>query len=139
MTPEIVQFLYLNGTIVLLLAAYILFWRPKRTPTRLKLRGPAKGLSQTQSEPSASQKSRASAASNARDNAVASQGAPRVRQLTVYFQFNGHDFESYEVLGLPAGSSFEVVEKTFRALLAKEPPDSHDFYRKAFEAIRAQR
>lgn len=97
----------------------MLFWRPRRAPSRLKLRESRK----------------TNEISN--DRAHEQELRAKTRQLTIYFQFNGHDFESYEVLGLPAGSSFETVEKTFRELLKKEAEDSHEFYRKAFEAIRS--
>lgn len=108
------NFLFLNGFVVFLLVIYMLFWRTRSEPTRLKLNSPQKRLNSSQKV-----------------------SEPKMRQLNVYFQFNGHDFDAYEVLGVVAGSSLAVVEKTFRSLLASSPEDSHEFYRKAFEAIRA--
>ena len=60
----------------------------------------------------------------------------KMRQLNVYFQFNGHDFDAHETLGVVAGCSLDSAEKAFRELLAASSEDTHEFYRKAFEAIR---
>lgn len=61
------------------------------------------------------------------------------RQLTAVFQFNGHDFEAYEVLGLAAGSSHENVEKAYQQILITHSPDTLEIYRMAYETILRQK
>ncbi len=112
MDPKILDFLYLNGFVVLLLVLYIAFWRPKRQPTVLKFRKDNKTVVPAVNQPRAE------------------------RQLNVIFQFNGHDFEAYEVFGLPPGSSRDAVEAAFNEVIERSDKDSHEFYRHAVEAIR---
>lgn len=122
MTPQIQIFLYFNGFVVLLLVVYMLFWRARSAPSRLKLS--ATTSKRTMPMPQ-------------RPAVEAQTPKPKERQLNVYFQFNGHDFDAHEVLGVVAGSSLASIEKTFRTLLSSSPEDTHEFYRKAFEAVRA--
>ncbi len=106
MDPKVTHFFLFNGFVVLVIVAYLL-WRPKRTPSRLKLRDPH-ALDKPQ------------------------------RQLNAIFQFNGHDFDAYEVLGLPAGTPFATVEASYQKLLKSEPADTHEFYKMAYRAIQRQ-
>lgn len=46
------------------------------------------------------------------------------KDLNVVFMWNGHSWDSYEVLGIPAGSSYEVAEKKFNELIANDNIDS---------------
>ena len=112
MDPKILKFIYLDGFVILLIVAY-LYWRPHKGPNRLKLR---QSLPSDKGQPVTEQ-------------------APE-RQLNVIFQFNGHDFEAYEVLGLAAGSPMDKVEAAYKLLIESSPPDTHEFYRIAFDAIR---
>src|SRR5436305_1648949 len=54
------------------------------------------------------------------------------RPLNVVFNYNGHSWDAYEVLGLAAGSSPEKVEKAYRASLATVEPTSRSFMEAAF-------
>ncbi|OFZ12115.1 MAG: hypothetical protein A2Z20_07255 [Bdellovibrionales bacterium RBG_16_40_8] len=120
MDPKILQFLYFNGLVVLLLIVYFI-WRPKRAPSRLKLRE-TQPRDKLQPLP---------------DFKNAPEAANRhERRLNVIFQFNGHDFDAYEVLGIAAGSSLEQVEKTYTEVITSCEEDSHEFFRMAYEAIR---
>lgn len=56
------------------------------------------------------------------------------RQLNVFFNWNGHTWDAYEVLGVPAGASREVVIQAFHAARAKSP-DSTAFVQAATDAI----
>jgi hypothetical protein len=58
------------------------------------------------------------------------------RNLNVHFNFNGHSWDAYEVLGLPAGSSSERVEAAFTAALERSEPSSREFFEMARDAIR---
>jgi hypothetical protein len=109
MDPNILKFIYVDSLVVLLVVAYLIFGRSKKSPSRLNLR-----------ESGGSDKS-------------------DVRELNVIFQFNGHDFDAYEALGVPAGTAVDKVEKIFEQTLKTAPPDSHHFLKMAYEAIRKSR
>ncbi len=57
------------------------------------------------------------------------------RSLTILFMYNGHSFEAYETLGLPAGSSLEASEKAYKEI-ALSGKESQEFLRAAIESIR---
>ena len=57
-----------------------------------------------------------------------------VRELNVFFNWNGHTWEAFEVLGIPAGSSRDIVVAAFHASRAKSP-DSTPFFQAATDAI----
>lgn len=165
MDPKILNFLYLNSIVVLLVVIYLI-WRPKRGPSRLNLRQSERRnklktypendefAANSGSNPN-SNSGVNSRRSSGKDSGADSQSrsgfthrdyeddfknAPEntrrtERELNVIFQFNGHDFDAYEVLGVAAGSSLERVEQNYRALLAGTPDDGHELYRLAYEAI----
>jgi hypothetical protein len=60
------------------------------------------------------------------------------RPLNVMFNYNGHSWDAYEVLGLPAGSSPESVEAAFRESLVRVDATSKAFMEAAFQAIQSQ-
>ena len=67
---------------------------------------------------------------------LAGQPSPASEKvLNVLFNWNGHDWDAYEVLGLPAGSSVESVTVIYQKLLTQSEPDTLLFYKAAFEAI----
>jgi hypothetical protein len=55
--------------------------------------------------------------------------------LNVMFNYNGHSWDAYEVLGIPAGASLEAVRERFNAALETSQPQSQDFIKAALEAI----
>ena len=57
------------------------------------------------------------------------------RDLNVVFQFNGHSFEAYEVLGLPAGSSKSEVDKAYSQALREAEEESKEFLKLAYNSI----
>ncbi len=57
------------------------------------------------------------------------------KSLNVLFNWNGHSWDAYEVLGLPAGSSKESVNAAYQKLLVQGDKDSLPFFKAAFEAI----
>lgn len=61
---------------------------------------------------------------------------PKERELTILFQFNGHTFEAYEVLGLAAGSRLEDVEAAYQQALDQNHESEHELFQLAFKAIR---
>lgn len=60
------------------------------------------------------------------------------RVLNVHFNFNGHSWDAFEVLGLPAGSSADKVEAAYRTALSRSEAHAHEFYQLARDAIRKQ-
>ena len=56
------------------------------------------------------------------------------RQLNVFFNWNGHTWDAFEVLGVPAGAKREVVVQAFHTCRAKSP-DSTAFLQAATDAI----
>lgn len=63
---------------------------------------------------------------------VSSRGL--TRDLNVFFNWNGHSWDAFEVLGLPAGARGEQVLSQFRKLKA-ERPDAEPFLQAAVDAI----
>lgn len=57
-----------------------------------------------------------------------------------YFNYNGHSFNAYEVLGLQ-GLALEPppraddIQKVFLECLRKSSPDSHEFFKTALETL----
>lgn len=56
------------------------------------------------------------------------------RQLNVFFNWNGHTWDAFEVLGVPAGASRESVIQAFHLARSKSP-DSIAFLQAATDAI----
>lgn len=56
------------------------------------------------------------------------------RQLNVFFNWNGHTWDAYEVLGVPAGASRDSVVQAFHQARIKSP-DSIAFLQAATDAI----
>lgn len=61
--------------------------------------------------------------------------AQAARPLNVHFNYNGHSWDAYEVLGLPAGSSLEKVEAAFKESIARVDVGSKPFMEAAYKAI----
>lgn len=139
MDPDILHFMYFNGAVVLLLVAYMLFWRPKRDPSRLKLRERFK-TDKPQTKPNENDRRtdhhNSSKAHSQRGEAATDNDFRNERELNVIFQFNGHDFDAFEVLGVKAGSSLEAVERSYAELLSKSPEDTREFLQMAYHAIK---
>jgi hypothetical protein len=58
-----------------------------------------------------------------------------VTNLNVMFNYNGHSWDAYEVLGLQAGASLDAVRDNFNKAIQECKPQSHDFIKAALEAI----
>jgi hypothetical protein len=56
------------------------------------------------------------------------------RQLNVFFNWNGHTWDAFEVLGVPAGSGRDAVVQAFHSCRTKSP-DSTAFLQAATDAI----
>lgn len=59
------------------------------------------------------------------------------KPLNVLFNFNGHTWDAYEVLGVPAGSSWLRVEDAYRQVITNVADNSsREFYDMAYSAIK---
>lgn len=61
------------------------------------------------------------------------------RPLNVVFNYNGHSWDAFEVLGLPAGSSPERVHQAYEESLGKVDAASKPFMDAAYLAILGQK
>lgn len=57
------------------------------------------------------------------------------RQTKVIFTWNGHDWDAYEVLGVPMGSTNEEVKLAYEAALARVDEKSQKIIEKAYKSI----
>lgn len=108
------QFLILNGAIVTLLLIFFFFSKTKQQPSRLNFKKGDTPLSQAQ-------KALEGSAGNS---------------LNVIFNYNGHSFDAYEVLGVPAGSTLEEIQQIYQKNRQISDPASQEFFRVAFESIK---
>jgi hypothetical protein len=128
------HFLILYGVIVTFVVMSLLFLKRKPDqPTRLNLRGSGKTPSSAVDEAKKSIK--------AEDVEVFDEDfEPSVRQLGVMFNYNGHSWEAFEALGLPAGSSVEEVQKAYeRVRVTATEPGAAEFFAAAYRAIMQSR
>lgn len=61
--------------------------------------------------------------------------APRVKSLNVMFNYNGHSWDAYEVLGLPAGAPIHLVTEAFQNAISRCDKSSIDFLETAYKSI----
>ncbi len=126
------HYLLIYGLIVTPIALSFFFLRRKQPPVKLNLHNPS-------TEASARVHQQSVVAENVPNERDAKESvnvfASGERALNVFFQWNGHTWDAYEVLGLPAGSSPEAVEKAYRQIVAQSDPESLPFFEAAYEAI----
>ncbi|MCB0392661.1 MAG: hypothetical protein KDD58_15330 [Bdellovibrionales bacterium] len=138
MEPRVKYFLILNGIVFTLIILFVHFRRRKNA--------------KLQSSEDASQEQVLSGKIN-RDYYKQTQGTNKdyknikikdsaedfveiaTRPVNVVFTWNGHDWDAYEVLGLPAGSTLEEVHMAYEKALAKVDDKSQDFIKKAYRSI----
>ena len=66
---------------------------------------------------------------------VSSTESRPVKNLNIVFMYNGHNFDAYEVLGVPAGSALPEVTRAYQQALQKTDPAGHEFLEAAYKAI----
>lgn len=67
---------------------------------------------------------------------IASVPVRKAKELNVMFMYNSHSWDAYEVLGIPAGSSLEEVQRAYIKMVEQSKPESVEFLTTAFEAIK---
>ena len=121
----------LYWTIGLITLLLLIFRRPRhRGGLRLRLRG----RRVTGPDPRLAGARHAAAVVDAMADTDTS---PIERPLNVVFQFNGETWDAYEVLGLPAGSSLEMVRAAYREATEAVDQSSRPFVDAAYFAITA--
>ncbi len=119
------QFILLNLGIVTLLVIYFMALRRRERPTRLHLSQPSSARQRSDNDVILSD-TKSSATGNVRD-------------VNLVFRYNNCHWDAYEVLGVPAGASFEDVQVAFNRLHTSAEKGSRAFYQQAYQAIKDQR
>ncbi len=112
--------LYYAGGFLLLV--WLLFFRRRRRGMRLHLGG-AKAR-------------KALTVDNGAAEPVTTAATGGERSINVVFNYNGHSWDAYEVLGLPAGCSLAQVEAAYQKGLAEVDSSSRPFIEAAYSAIK---
>ena len=60
---------------------------------------------------------------------------PEAKQLNVRFMYNGHDWDAFEVLGIPAGARIHLVTEHYQKLIQTVDKDQIPFLEAAYMAI----
>jgi hypothetical protein len=72
------------------------------------------------------------------DPAIAGEnGSKPRRSLNVIFNYNGHSWDAYEVLGIPAGSPIDKVNEAYQSCLNIVDKESRVFVDTAYQSILA--
>ena len=56
-------------------------------------------------------------------------------ELNVYFMHNGHLWDAHDLMGVPAGSSMEEIEKAYGTIMGKGVEENKEMIQRAYEAI----
>jgi hypothetical protein len=59
----------------------------------------------------------------------------QAKNLNVLFMYNGHDWDAYEVLGVPAGAGLPTVTTRYQELIRGANAGQIEFYEAAYQAI----
>ncbi len=117
-------------------AAFFLVWfllarkTPGSAPTQLRLRNQETPLKPPSSDPSPPQQKMATALDSSEEAAV-----KNAKSLNILFLYNGHDWDAYQVLGLPAGASLPLVTERYQQLIKQADGGLIEFYGAAYMAI----
>ena len=137
------QFLYANIVIGILFVVYFLLAKGKqRQPTQLNVKAnedfkksliktsQSKRIETGQSQP----KMQILEPESAAENVLLLKGH-KSRNLSIYFVYNGHEWESHEVLGIPQGSALPLVTEAYQILIKTSDPSTFEFFDSAYQSI----
>lgn len=54
---------------------------------------------------------------------------------SVFFMYNGHEWEAFEVLGLPKGCDIQTATSHYQNLIRSSDPSTFEFFELAYSAI----
>lgn len=140
------QLLYANIIIGILFVAYFLFGRGKqRQPTQLNIKANEdfkKSLVKTgQIEAATHKKSfQQTKLVQVLEPEIETQSIVQLkdykaRNLSIYFVYNGHEWESHEVLGVPQGAPLPTVTDAYQKLIKNSDPSTFEFFESAYQSI----
>ncbi len=110
--------------------AYIFFGRSKqKLPTKLNLRANDSG------EPVILQKTNDQLPEPKLSVLEPERQKSSSKQLSIFFMYNGHDWEAHEILGIPQGSGVDAATKAYQAQLKTADPSSYEFLESAYNAV----
>lgn len=66
---------------------------------------------------------------------IKSELTTEAKVLNVIFNYNGHSWDAYEVLGVPAGASLRVVTEAYQVAIQRSAKESLEFLETAYSAI----
>lgn len=69
--------------------------------------------------------------------ALQSEGLQNAKNLNVIFMHNGHSFDAFEVLGVPAGAPTAMVEQAYRRAIINTDEQSSEFINAAYRALKS--
>ena len=141
------QLLYINIVIGILFVAYFLFGRGKpRQPTKLNVKAnenfkktlvkTGQITQQPEQKPSFKQSQRVEILEpEAEMQNVVQMKDFNTRNLSIYFVYNGHEWECHEVLGVPQGAPLPVVTAAYQNLIKNSDPSTFEFFESAYQSI----
>jgi hypothetical protein len=135
------QLLYINIGLGVLILLYFIFGRSAtKKPTRLNLKNPDtvqdKTQAQIENQTGAESAKTAPLQVNSKMTILEPEAEKnQQKNLAIFFIFNGHDWEAYNVLGLAQGASLKESTVAYQKLLQTADPQSYPFYEAAYSAI----
>ena len=120
-------FLLVNIAIGVIFVVLFLWRKGIAKPSKLNLKAEAKAKIQAKHDRHVMSKEARRASLDPGSN---------IRDLNVKFIYNGHDWDAYEVLGLPAGSSTPQAQAAFDRAAANADQETRDFLNLALTAIK---
>ncbi len=162
MDPKVKEFLILNGAVLILVLFYLLRRRPRsrmklslkrgwsgQGPHASSVEGPAmaslngdsgrKALTGEYTKTLTGNSEEEGGSGRASKDPVTTDeraSKPR-RSLNVIFNYNGHSWDAYEVLGIPAGSPIDKVNEAYQSCLNLVDKESRVFVDTAYQSILA--
>jgi len=121
------------------LAWYLLSRGGERPPSKLDLKAP--DTQPVVVPPEAPEKNNNTSAPPPRFTQVrrTQLPAPKPKELNILFNYNGHTWDAYEVLGVPAGASMPTVTKAYYEAISRCEKSSIDFLETAYRSILAKK
>ncbi len=128
------QLFYFNLIIGAILLAYFIFGRAKeKRPTQLNLRAP--DTSQPANEPSVMMRHMQQPKQSVLEPESKPADTNASKNLSIFFLYNGHDWEAHQVLGIPQGAGVDAATRAYQDQLKTADPSSFDFLELAYNAI----
>lgn len=132
------QFYLFNLIIFIILLLYFWFGRPKSKVTlKLNLRDQDQNDESilTEKRPE-NENLRLKLAKEVNETTQLTKSAPMLSQKkSVFFIYNGHEWDAYEVLGVPKGSTLPIVTSQYQNLIKTSDPSTFEFFEAAYTTI----